>query len=234
MRGAQPQLTHPSRNTLHACVLAAAPRQAYISLGGEINECLSSRHDTHSQTIEFNMISGLWVVLACCVLLCFLLIIIHNLRKDPVQKAAVQRMMNSITGSLTGSTVQHHSGGSSMVTHSLNAAGCASALQHGQQSQSTTSGQSQYDATTGSGGKGQAGGDSLHADGHSTISRSMAALRQPSIFFANIVQHMDSFTSTRRPSAAAHGHDSGLNHAADTPKPQSKWRAIIVGVPSSA
>jgi hypothetical protein len=213
--------------------------QAHIKLGGEINECLSGHHDAHSQTIEFNMISGLWVVLAACVVVCFVLIIIHNLQKDPGQRAAVQRLVNSISGSLTGSAgVQRLSGGSSMMTHSLNMAGSASVLQTGQQSQSTTSGQlSQFEsaaAAAAGGGQGQvSGGDSSKFEGHSTITRSMAALRQPSIFFSNIVQHMDSFTS-RRPSAA-HGQDPRLSQqtAGDSAKPQSKWRTLIVGVPSS-
>eukprot|EP00775_Hariotina_reticulata_P011724 gene11724-11868_t len=73
--------------------------QAFIKLGGETNECLHNSV-SHEQTftIRADMVSGLYIQLFLCITVSFVLLIIHNIRNDPKQRAAAQRIMGSVTG----------------------------------------------------------------------------------------------------------------------------------------
>jgi hypothetical protein len=74
--------------------------QTFIKLGRETNECLHNSVTHHSTfTIYANMVSGLYIQLFLCIMVSFVFLVVHNIRHDPKQQAAAQRIMSSMAGS---------------------------------------------------------------------------------------------------------------------------------------
>lgn len=87
--------------------------QAYIKLGGQINDCiLSSSGSAHGDGDQLNIaqMPGLWIVLAMCVVACFALLLLHNIQRNPVQRQRALMVLSNVASmvrfSSTGGAIE--------------------------------------------------------------------------------------------------------------------------------